>query len=329
MPGARRRSPMHMTGHITGRTTRLMAALAAAALLSLTACSGGSDSASTETALVAGGGAGDTAAEAPDASAAYDAGGGASKAAPEARNAVDLVEQQAVIRNGAVSLRSDDVGKTRFDVQALVDQHNGTIADDKTETDRTGKALRARMVLRVPSADFDEVMSALGNGELAELASTTSTAEDVTTQVIDVDARIKAQQASVDRVRQLLARAESIRDIMAIESELSNRQAQLDSLTQQQAYLKDQTSLATIKVSIERKPDPVVKKKHEDKTGFLAGLGAGWDGLRHAVVAALTVVGALLPFAVVALLLGVPVWLLVRRLRRSPAAPAPALSSGE
>lgn len=312
------------------RTSRLMAALAAAALLSLTACSGGgSDAPSADNALTAGGGAGgDAAAEAPAPEAAYDADGSASKAAPEARNAVDLVEQQAVIRNGAVSLRSDDVGKTRFDVQALVDQHDGTIADDRTETDKTGKPLRSRMVLRVPSSDFDEVMSALGNGELAELASTTSTAEDVTTQVIDVDARIKAQQASVQRVRQLLARAQSIRDIMAIESELSNRQAALDSLTQQQTYLKDQTSLATIKVSIERKPDPVVKKKHEDKTGFLAGLGAGWDGLRHFIVAALTVVGAVLPFAVVALLVGVPVWLLVRRLRREPSVPTPALTGG-
>ncbi len=172
------------------------------------------------------------------------------------------------------------------------------------------------MVLRVPSEDFDDVMSGLAG--LAQLASTTSSAEDVTTQVIDVDAQIKVQEASVQRVRQLLTRAQSIRDIMAIESELANRQAQLDSLKQQQAYLKNQTSLATIKVSIERKPDAVVKKKDEDRTGFLGGLGAGWDGLRATVVAVLTIVGAVLPFAVVALLVGVPVWMLVRRLRREP-----------
>ena len=236
-----------------------------------------------------------------------------------ARNAVDLVEQQAVIRNGAVSLRSDDVGKTRFDVQALLDQHDGTItADDKTETDKTGKPLRSRMVLRVPSSDFDEVMSALGNGELAELASTTSTAEDVTTQVIDVDARIEAQQASVQRVRQLLGscpvdpRHHGHR-VRAVEPA-----GAAGLLTQQQSLSEGPDTLATIKVSIDRKPDAVVKKKDEDRTGFLGGLGAGWDGLRATVVAVLTIVGAVLPFAVVALLVGVPVWMLVRRLRREP-----------
>jgi hypothetical protein len=302
--------------NIPRRTTRLLAAGAAAALLSLTACSGGSDSGTpADTQVAEGGGAGGDAAV-PEAASAADADGAAKDASGStARNAADLVEQQAVIKNGAVSLRSDDVGKTRFDVQALLDEHNGQIADEQTETDETGSALRSRMVLRVPAADFDDVMAELGR--LAQLASTTSSAEDVTTQVIDVDAQIKVQEASVQRVRQLLTRAQSIRDIMAIESELANRQAQLDSLTQQQAYLKNQTSLATIKVSIERKPDAVVKK-HEDRTGFLGGLGAGWDGLRATVVAVLTVVGAVLPFAVVALVVGVPVWLLVRRLRPSP-----------
>ena len=80
--------------------------------------------------------------------------------------------------------------------------------------------------------------------------------------------------------------------------------------------------MATVKVNIERKPDP--KKavpKDDDDSGFLAGLAAGWNGLKSTVVAVATVVGAVLPFAGVALLIGVPVWLLVRRMRRTPASP--------
>ena len=84
---------------------------------------------------------------------------------------------------------------------------------------------------------------------------------------------------------------------MAIENELANRQAQLDSLLQQQAYLKDQTSMSTIKVNIERKPDPKKAAPKDDDDGFLAGLSAGWNGLKTTVVAVATVVGAVLPFA--------------------------------
>ena len=315
-----RRTPM--------RNARLAAATAAALLLSLTACSGGSGSGTPTTdqlaANDAAGGAGSTAEKSVAEPLASPAAGDYPQRI--ARNAADLLQQQAVIKTGAVSLRSDDVGKTRFDVQALVDEHNGQVSDDKTETDKTGSPLRSRMVLRVPAPDFETVMDRLA--KLGQLVSTSSSAEDVTTQLIDVNARIAVQQRSVDRVRQLLARAQSIRDIMAIESQLSERQAELDSLTQQQAYLNDQTSLSTIRVSIERKPEAVVRKKHETRTGFLAGLESGWHGLKATVVTVLTVVGAVLPFLVVLVLLGgVPAWLLVRRMRRtSPAAlagPAP------
>ena len=325
-PAAEPRTPRPRRTAMRPSRIAPVAAAAAAALLLLTACSGGSggDAATSDTGLAAGGsaaqGAGDAAAavpspaNAPEAAADADAG-----KAYRADQAVDLsTQQQALIRTGTVALRSDDVGKTRYDVQVLVDEHDGQVADDKTETDKSGSPLRSRMVLRVPVGDFDEVMTSLAG--LAQLASTTTSSEDVTTQLIDVEARIEVQTRSVQRVRQLLAQAASIRDIMAIEAELSDRQAELDSLTQQQAYLKDQTSFSTVKVNIERKPSATAAPTKDDDSGFLAGLAAGWHGLKSTVVAVATVVGALLPFALLALLLGVPAWILVRRIRRTPPA---------
>jgi len=79
------------------------------------------DGPAADTQLMEGGGAGDAVApeDAGSAPAAdYDAGAGKDASGGTARSAADLVEQQAVIKNGAVSLRSDDVGKTRFDVRA-------------------------------------------------------------------------------------------------------------------------------------------------------------------------------------------------------------------
>src|SRR3546814_4195017 len=78
-------------------------------------------------------------------------------------------------------------------------------------------------------------------GDLAELARATRSEEDVTTQVIDNDVRIRAQEKSLKRIEVLLAQADDIAQIVRIESELSTRQANLDSLKQQQTWLKDQT----------------------------------------------------------------------------------------
>jgi hypothetical protein len=104
-----------------------------------------------------------------------------------------------------------------------------------------------------------------------------------------------------------------------IESQLTRRQADLDSLEKQAAYLQDQTSLATITVDIDHEG---AAGPAEDRTGFLAGLSAGWHGLVAVGVGLATAAGALLPWLVVLLVLGIPGWALVHRLRRRRQAPA-------
>jgi len=60
--------------------------------------------------------------------------------------------------------------------------------------------------------------------------------------------------------------------------------------------------------------------------GFLAGLRGGTKALVAALAAIATILGALLPFAIVALVIGLPVWLVVRR-RRGERVPAPPAES--
>ena len=281
------------------------------------ACSGGDDSGLAEStaegdAPSADGRAAVTPEQANDGADSFST---ASEPVPQSGDAAPptpALQTRAVISTGTVSLRSKDVGQARFDVQKVVDAHRGEISDEQTATDLEGRIDRSRLVIRVPSQFFDEVMNELG--EVAELRSAKRTSEDVTTQVIDIGVRVRAQEKSLERIELLLARAQSLRDIIAIESQLTSRQAELDSLKAQQAYLADQTSLSTVTVFLERteKAAPVEK----DEAGFLAGLERGWDALGKAATVLATGLGAVLPFMVLLLLLGVPTWLLVRPLLR-------------
>ncbi|MEZ5095730.1 MAG: DUF4349 domain-containing protein [Nocardioides sp.] len=212
------------------------------------------------------------------------------------------VREPAIISTGTVSLRSTDVGQARFDVQKVVDGHGGTVTDEQTDTGKSGDVIRSRMVLRIPSADFDAAMDELE--KVAALESSARASEDVTTQVIDTQVRIRAQEQSLRRIELLLDRAQSIKDIVSIEAELTRRQADLDSLKQQQAWLADQTSLSTVTVHLQRSAtdQPV----DEDTSGFLAGLRAGWHALATFASGAATVVGTLLPWAAMLTLLGLP-----------------------
>jgi len=301
----------------SSRTT--LAVAAAAVLVLLSGCSGSADDDS------AGGSGADL--SAPRDAAAKEVGDDAAGVADvsssndaPAEGSGSPVEQQKVISTGNVQLRSDDVGQSVFDVRKVVDAHGGTIAEDDTETDKAGDPLRARMVLRIPTASFDDAMTELKG--VAKLVSSKSESADVTTQVLDIDVRVEAQQRSIDRIQVLFDNATSIKDVVSVESELSRRQADLASLEAQQRYLADQTSMSTITLSVERTPAKAIGPEPEtDEAGFLAGLSGGWKALKGFLVAMATIAGALLPWLALALVLAVPTWPLARRLRhRQPSA---------
>jgi len=232
---------------------------------------------------------------------------------------------RAVISSGTVSLASEDVAGTRQQVQRIVDAQGGDVTEENTETDADGEASYSRFVIRVPSAKFSAAMSALE--DVDGVVASNRGSEDVTTQVIDTDVRVRAQEASLKRVEMLLAEATSLKNLIWIESQLTTRQAELDSLKSQQSWLADQTSLSTITVDISAKPEKVVEKKKDDTpAGFLAGLRGGTKALVAALAAIATILGALLPFAIVAVVIGLPAWLVVRR-RRGERVPAPPAES--
>lgn len=229
--------------------------------------------------------------------------------------------ERHVISNGTVSLVSADVAKARRDVQRIVDAQQGTVSEENTQTDDEGTATYARLVIRVPSSSFAATMLELEKA--AELRQSQLSSEDVTTQVIDTDVRVRAQESSLRRVEQLLARASSLKDIIWIESQLTRRQAELDSLKSQQAWLSDQTSDSTITIDIERK-HAAEEGKEDGDAGFLTGLRSGMSALGEFATAMATITGALLPFAIVLAIFGLPVWLFVRRSARRRTAKEPA-----
>lgn len=155
--------------------------------------------------------------------------------------------------------------------RAAVESAGGLVASESTERlDATHE--ESHIVLRVPQAEYDAVLQELAGG--GKLLSRTTTAKDVTDQVVDVESRIATQRASVTRVRKLMDRADKLADVVTLEGELSNRQAELESLLAQQGSLKDRTTLATITLSLSEPESPSNSK--DDDPGFLDALGGGW-----------------------------------------------------
>lgn len=250
--------------------------------------------------------------EAPQAATGKDA---------PAKAPADLrVDQRSIVYTGSITVRVDNVDEAAAKAAAIVTGAGGFVGADKRSSG-AGDA-QATLELRVPAAKFAGVVEQLEKvtpGAKAEQRAIDT--QDVTEETIDLDARIGTQQARVDSGRRLLAQAKSLSDLVMLETELAKREADLASLEAKKRRLADLTALSTITaVLLDRNaavPAP------EEPTGFLGGLAAGWNALVASLKVLLTVLGALLPWA---LALGVPafgLWWLLRRTRR-PGAPAAA-----
>jgi hypothetical protein len=217
-------------------------------------------------------------------------------------------DQRSIIYTGHITVEPDSVNDAADAAIAAARTAGGDVSGDNRSS--AGDRSEATVTLRVPSGKFSEVMAALGR--LGTERNREVKTEDVTEQVVDVQSRIATAQASVDRVRALLARATTLGEIVSLEAEVAKREAELESLKARLNKLSSLTALSTITATFTR--NGPVEEDETGETGFVAGLEGGWESFTGSLNVLLMVLGALLPWF---LALGLPVLALVAFLRRT------------
>jgi hypothetical protein len=178
----------------------------------------------------------------------------------------------------------------------------------------------ATLSLAVPADKLDPVLDQLSHLGSSMVKRELNT-QDVTEQVVDVEARLATQRKSVERIRALLSQATSVSDITSIESELTSRESALESLEQQRNSLAGSVAMATVAMTVRSvaAPPPV----QEDHSGFLGGLAGGWDAFLTFGGGLLTVLGAIAPFLLIVVPLAWAGWWVNRRRRVVKPEPGP------
>lgn len=290
----------------------LAAAASVAALVLLAGCSAASSASMAES-----GAAGGVAEDSSDAR---------SDANPEAAPAgqPDTTLTPKLARTAEVSITVTDVENAAVKLRALAAAVSGQITAENlvAETDAdVQRHLTSVMVISVPSEALDSTLEQLKS--IGTVTNRVISSEDVTTQVADVDSRVSTLNDSIARLRELWKKAGSVRELSELESQITDRISERDSLVAQQRALAGRVARSPITISLTT-PEPASEL---ETTGFLGGLLAGWNALVASSRVLMTVVGAVLPFAVAVAVIGVPLLVWRRRVRsRAKASPAPAPS---
>lgn len=232
---------------------------------------------------------------------------------------------RSVITHGFVTLSTEDPVAAADEVTRMVESLGGWVEGMTMRAGSETADPYAHVVARVPSGDVGTALGRLA--DVGDLASVELDRTDVTLEVADLAARIRAVEMSVERMEVLLAGADSTEDLVLAEQMLTDRQSQLEQLLSQQATLSDQVSMSTLTLDIVvphevPEPDP----EPEEREGFLGGLLTGWEAFLDFGSDVLMVLGASLPWLVFLAVVGLAVVWVARRVVRSrpprPAAPA-------
>lgn len=172
----------------------------------------------------------------------------------------------------------------------------------------------AQLTLRIPSAKLTQALDELK--ELGVARDTSINAMDVTTESRDLDARITSLQTSVDRLLTLMAQATSTENLLAVESALSQRQAELESLQSQKRYLDDQVQLSTVNLYLQSEASTPAP----NPDNFWTGLVTGWNAFVGFGAGLLVALGVLVPWLAAAGLITLIILFWVKRARRRRAA---------
>jgi hypothetical protein len=225
---------------------------------------------------------------------------------------------QQIAYTAATTVRVRDVAKASAAAQDLVQAAGGLLFGETSEVQGSPTAT---LTFKVPPAKFKSVLSAFGR--LGTTQSNSIAAEDVTSQVVDLNGRLKTAIASADRLRALMQRASGTSDIVAIETELEHRETEIESLSGQLRTLNGRVDMATVSLTLTERSTSHVSK---NIPGFRRALHAGWVALINTGKIVVTVIGAVLPFAPFALLL---LFALSRYRRWRRAHPRPARPTSE
>lgn len=167
---------------------------------------------------------------------------------PIPQNVSDAVAQSAqrqIVKTGEVTIEVSNVSTAVGKVRALAVTLGGYVGDSQSGTGKDA----ATLTLRIPADRFDDALAELHKIP-GQVVGEATREEDVTSALVDLNARITNLEASEVQYRALLAKAEKVADILAVQDRLDAVRGQIEELKAQQNQLSGQASLSTLTVTV-------------------------------------------------------------------------------
>lgn len=227
---------------------------------------------------------------------------------------VEEVERK-IIKNASLSLEVEDYNSTSALIKEKITSLGGYIANESVNVVGTERLLRGNIEIRLPAVNFDSFLA--GMEGLGKVNNRNIFTQDVTEEYVDVASRLKAMRTKEERLISILQKSGTLSDILAVENELANTRAQLESLEGRLRYLSNRVDFSSISINMRQVTastqkittggfkDTIIKTKE----AFILAI----NNILRDAGKLIIYIGSSLPYLILTAILAFGVWRFVKR----------------
>lgn len=220
---------------------------------------------------------------------------------------------QKLVRSGGINFQSEDIEKDYAKIKSMLGGFNAYLENENQNNDNYRKSYN--LSIRVPSEKYDSLLNSI-SGIAFKVESKYSNVDDVTERYYDLQNRIQNKKELEIRYREILSKANQVKDIIEIERNLNEVRTDIEMMEGQFNFLSKQIQFSSLQVQFyEELPYELNSPK---KKGFWVrvfnALDNGWQVFLTVLVGLVT----LWPFYFAGALIFVLVVYLKRRNKKHP-----------
>lgn len=164
-----------------------------------------------------------------------------------ANNANEASESAKIIKTANLRFATSNIDESYALVQKSAQQYKAIVQSDYTGKDYS--SVYRNITLRIPNQYFDAFINDLSKG-VSYFDRKEISAQDVSEEFVDLEARIKAKLTLEKRYLELLNKANKVSEVLEIEKELANIREEIEAKQGRLQYLQSRVSMSTISIEM-------------------------------------------------------------------------------
>jgi hypothetical protein len=206
--------------------------------------------------------------------------------------------KEKVVRTANLEIR---INKDRFNdvydrAVGIVNDAGGYVSRSKSTTNGS-RIAGGELAIRVPAGKFEDVLKSLK--KLGKVKSLDISSEEVTSEYVDLQSRLRNWRAQEAVMLDLMKRAKTVSESIAVQNNLQQIQMEIEQISGRLQYLDDRVSYSEISLYI-NEPSVVPLK---DKLGLKTALGKALKASSQVLSLMIVTLGYLFPLIIIGALL--------------------------